>query len=518
MADGTYSGAWRGGSGRPAADRDALGALFDRLRDQVTQAEGRAEAAFGELASALDQPGDPETLLSRTESALAAPREAASGAWRLAGEVDALAGVLRGRAAREEDDGRLAALCSLGGELRDRAGRLSQRLAEAEAEVARALERLSASLGQWDSAAADQERRLAETVEAELAAEARRTAEIVRLLEVVERRVAEPAAVETRAERRAGARSAALLTSAGVACLGLAALIALLGPPFPLGAPPADPQELAAQAEVALRGRILVAPPRIAQPEEFALPPGSLAPGPEADVQKRLAAAMAAADAGQPAALRALAEAGQVRAQMYLAKLYELGRGGLTVDSVQARRWTAQAAEAGDPVAMHNLALYYLEGRGGARDDAAAARLLKRAAAAGIADSQFNLGLVYETGAGVDRNLVEAYRWFQIAAGNGDLKARERAVALEARLSPQELASADRRVARFRPGAEDGDEEAALIPGAATVAEAQKKLARLGFYIGPTDGRETLAYRQAVEAYRDSLRSQAATGNAPGDR
>ncbi len=44
-------------------------------------------------------------------------------------------------------------------------------------------------------------------------------------------------------------------------------------------------------------------------------------------------------------------------------------------------------------------------------------------------------------------------------------------------------------------------EEALLIPGASTIVEAQKKLARLGYYIGPTDGQDNPAYRRAVEAF-----------------
>ncbi|MGA0604398.1 tetratricopeptide repeat protein [Phenylobacterium sp. VNQ135] len=303
-----------------------------------------------------------------------------------------------------------------------------------------------------------------------------------------------------------------MLLSAGVACLGLTTLAVVLEPPFSLA-----PQDaVSAPANIVLRGPILVAPPRFAALDEHA-PPSGAPPLSDAEAQQALASAIAAAEQGRPGAvarLRTLAEAGASRAQMYLAKLYESGK-GVPVDSAEARRWTARAADAGDAVAMHNLALYYLEGRGGPRDEVMAASLFKRSASAGVADSQFNLALLYEAGTGVDRNLVEAYRWFQVAANAGDLKARERAVSLETRLSPKEMSGAERLAAAFRPGMAEPD-ETVLIPGAATIAESQKKLGRLGFYIGPTDGQDTPEYRQAVNAYRKSQRTQSAAAASAG--
>ena len=525
LADGTHSAGSCGRAGKLTTDQTVLRGLFDRLRDHVAGAEDQASAAFDELPAALDGAEDSAAVRTRAEPLLAAPRSAVEELERLKGEV----AVMRGRLERSRDPtatSRLTAFRDLEAELADRSALLASRLVEAEAAVEQALAGLAMRLGRWDLAATEQARRLGQVIENGLAAEDSRTADVLRLLKAIEQRLStsapqarpESAAVPKTVspDRRRGVRAAALLTSAGVACMGLAALVAVLESPIILRRPAPDGPR-AEMSDLAVRGRILIAPPRAAELDEFVPPEAPGGTKVEPSERRTLAEAMAAADAGRLGPLRALAEAGQSRAQMYLAKLYEQGR-GVAADSGEARRWTAQAAEGGDPVAMHNLALYYLEGRGGPRDDAAAARLLRRAALAGIADSQFNLALLYETGTGVDRNLVEAYRWFQIAAGNGDLKARERAVALEARLSSQELASADRRVARFRPGAGDDSEDVVLIPGTVTVAEAQKKLARLGLYIGPTDGRDTPAYRQAVEIYRESQRTEASGAGAPGDR
>lgn len=513
MTDAWDSGALDGGSGAAGTDRAALRGLFDRLRQHVAQAEGRADAALDELSASLSQSEDPVSLRERAADVFAGQREAVRGVARLADEVGAMAHGLESRLARG-DQARATALRAVDRELRDAAARLDERLAAAEAEVERAVAALGQRLARWEAAAAEQDDRLAGRLAAEVAAaEVRRSDEVARLLAAAERRTAEPAPEPPPVEaqpRRRGSRSAALLLSAGVACLGLTTLAVLLEPPLSQDAPAAE-----AGAEVVLRGPILIAPPRFADADEFAPPRVGGGPALPADAQKALAAAIGDVEAGRAggvARLRSLAEAGMPRAQMYLAKLYEAGK-GVGADSAEARRWTARAADAGDPVAMHNLALYYLQGRGGPRDDAMAARLLRRAAGAGVADSQFNLALLYETGAGVERNLVEAYRWFQVAANAGDLKARERAVALEARLSPREMASAERVAMTFRPGAEV--EETVLVPGAATVAESQKKLARLGFYIGPTDGQDTPAYRQAVEAYRRSQSPSIAQAGQP---
>lgn len=520
MGSSWHSVAPVGGSGSSETDRAALRGLFDRLRDHVSQAEQRVDAALEDLTGVLVAAEDAPSLHARAEPVLAEQRSVAAGVARLAKQVGSVADAAEAQLLHNGDAER-GALREVGVELQASAARLEARLADAEAEVHGAVRRLADRLDRWDEASAETDRRLADAINAGLgAAEERQAEQIARLVAAVERKSEaaasappaisvptsedEPHAGATALQRR-GSRSAALLLSAGVACLGLTTLAVLLEPPFPVG----EPAGTAAHAEIVLRGPIIVAPPRYAEAEELVAPPATDL-GSAPDAQKQLAAAISGAEAGRPGAvarLRGLAEAGMPRAQMYLAKLYESGR-GVAADPAEARRWTAQAADAGDPVAMHNLALYYLQGRGGPRDDAMAARLFKRSASAGVADSQFNLGLLYETGAGVDRNLVEAYRWFQVAAIAGDLKARERAVSLEVKLSEREVARGERMASSFRPGAGEL-QETILAPGAATIAESQKKLARLGLYIGPTDGQDSAAYRQAVEAYR---RSRAADG------
>lgn len=494
-------------------DRAALRRLVDRVRDHLAQSEARAETELGRLGQALADGSDlPRgALQDLAEDILAKQRGTARDLARLSGELEQMASDLDRRLARA-DDSRALALRALADEVAALADRIGARADEAQDRSAQALARLSERLTRWEAAAEARGQRVAEIFAEQLQeSEARREVQLGEILRAPKPAEAVPPPAEPSgpADSPAAApappavsrsRSGALLLATGVACLGLVTLAVVLEPPPLLRSPAGE------AGEVTLRGPIVLTPPRRAQLDDPSLPAPAQPQGQDAAaMQKAFLAAAADAEAGRPgglARLRSLADRGVPRAQMYLAKLYEGGLAGLAQDSAEARRWTARAADAGDPVAMHNLALYYLKGRGGPRDDAMAARLLRRAAAAGVTDSQFNLAMLYETGAGVERNLVEAYRWFQIAASNGDLAARGRAVALEDRLSPKELALAERAAGRFRPGSEAAEEETVLVAGAATVAESQKKLARLGYYIGPTDGQDSPAYRAAVEAFR----------------
>ena len=144
---------------------------------------------------------------------------------------------------------------------------------------------------------------------------------------------------------------------------------------------------------------------------------------------------------------------------------------------VEARRLTAMAAEAGEPKAMHNLAVYFFRGDGGAQDLASAAQWFRKAAAAGVVESQFNLGLLYQSGSGVSKDLAQARQWFERAAASGDAEAREAALALDPKT-------------------------AALAAAPLDLRDAQRILARLGYYHGAVDGHATPAFRTALAGYQ----------------
>jgi localization factor PodJL len=62
----------------------------------------------------------------------------------------------------------------------------------------------------------------------------------------------------------------------------------------------------------------------------------------------------------------------------------------------------------------------------GKPDMARAAKWFAAAAAHGLPDSQFNYGVLNERGIGVTRNVSEAYKWFSLAARQGDKDAIKR--------------------------------------------------------------------------------------------
>jgi localization factor PodJL len=203
--------------------------------------------------------------------------------------------------------------------------------------------------------------------------------------------------------------------------------------------------------------------------------------------------------------LRKAANLGYAPAEFYLAKLYETGEAGVKKDAVQARVWTQRAADAGDPKAMHNLALYFFEGDGGPKNTTSAAQWFRRAADLGLVDSQFNLGRLYEDGFGVSQNPAEAYKWYLIAAKSGDAESRMSALRLKGQLSAEAQAAAERAAQGFEAQAPGlgGQLAQATGPGADDgMALAQRALSRLGYYQGPADGVSSPALKFAIAAYQ----------------
>jgi localization factor PodJL len=306
----------------------------------------------------------------------------------------------------------------------------------------------------------------------------------------------------------------ALMVAGGAAFLsvGAAGVVLMEGPGANRQAHETQPFE-APRAAVAL-APATSAPP--ASPIEAPVAP-TAAPAATTPAQDAIATdfvkAAAAAERKQPGALarlKAIADGGHPPAQIFLARLYETGQAGVTLNLGEARRWTARAADAGDPTAMHNLALYYFRGEGGPQDTAAAAQWFKKAAQHGVVDSQYNLGLLYQSGSGVPRDLAQAYKWFTIAANSGDGEARASAMDLEAKLPAAQLATAESQAAAFEPaGGAPASQALAYGP---SVVSAQKILGRLGYYKGRPDGSNSRDLKLAVTAYQRD-QGLAATGS-----
>ena len=157
-------------------------------------------------------------------------------------------------------------------------------------------------------------------------------------------------------------------------------------------------------------------------------------------------------------------------ASFNLAQLHDGGR-GVAADPAEAARLYRQAAARGHAGAQVNLGRLYRDGRGVRQDDAAAVRWYQRAADQGHPFAQFNLALMYRAGDGVAQDDVAAHMWLSLAAARlaGDEReaaaaARARAVdsraALERRMSPGQVAAAERLARQWRPGAAARQESA----------------------------------------------------------
>ena len=62
----------------------------------------------------------------------------------------------------------------------------------------------------------------------------------------------------------------------------------------------------------------------------------------------------------------------------------------------------------------------------------------------GEAEAQYDLGLMYSTGQNVEQDYITAHKWFNLAALNGNNRAREERKELADMMSASEVAEAQR--------------------------------------------------------------------------
>ncbi|MGB8278386.1 MAG: hypothetical protein WCF20_10720 [Methylovirgula sp.] len=142
-------------------------------------------------------------------------------------------------------------------------------------------------------------------------------------------------------------------------------------------------------------------------------------------------------------------------AQYRLGSLYEKGL-GVGRDLALAKSWYQKAATAGNVRAMHNLAVLTAEGGDSDKPDyAAAAQWFRKAAEYGVRDSQYNLAILLARGLGIPQNLALSYRWFAIAAAQGDEDAGKKRDDVGARLGAADLVAAKATAAAFHAKAPD---------------------------------------------------------------
>lgn len=110
-----------------------------------------------------------------------------------------------------------------------------------------------------------------------------------------------------------------------------------------------------------------------------------------------------------------------------------------------------QEAEAGNEESQCNLGLMYANGWGGKRNQLEAIKWLKRSAEQGDTSAQHNLGVIYMDGLGVDKDLINAYAWLHLSASSGLHQPKRWRDIIEAILSSEQIADAQRRANKLKP-------------------------------------------------------------------
>ena len=116
-------------------------------------------------------------------------------------------------------------------------------------------------------------------------------------------------------------------------------------------------------------------------------------------------------------ALQQKAEAGDVRSQLMLGMLYQLGCGVVKPDASLELAWYRKAADQGSSIGENQIGTYYDLREG--HDQAEGFRWYRKAADRGDAAAQNNVAIMYEGGLGVKADLAEAAAWYRRAVENG---------------------------------------------------------------------------------------------------
>ena len=155
---------------------------------------------------------------------------------------------------------------------------------------------------------------------------------------------------------------------------------------------------------------------------------------------------------------RKAADQGNPDAQFILGGTYYAGR-GVPKDYAAAAEWFRKAADQGNVKAQFLLGQMYDRGEGVPQDYAAAVSWYRKAADQGLAQAQFLLGSRYLQGQGVPQDYTQAHMWLNIAAANLQEKEyRDKAIenrdGVAARMTPAQIAEAQRRAREWKPKSE----------------------------------------------------------------
>jgi len=107
-------------------------------------------------------------------------------------------------------------------------------------------------------------------------------------------------------------------------------------------------------------------------------------------------------------------------------------------------------AESGNVDAQVTLAKMYRDGSGVTQNVVTAAKWFQSAASLGQSEAQLAIGELFEEGHGVAQDFVKAHMWYNLAAAAGVSGAETRRNAIGAKMTPEQLADAQRLASQWR--------------------------------------------------------------------
>ena len=132
------------------------------------------------------------------------------------------------------------------------------------------------------------------------------------------------------------------------------------------------------------------------------------------------------------------------------------GKAWEQAEYAESAKWYHLAAKQGHAEAQYLLADMYAEGlygtgNSGKQDRISAAEWYRRAADQGCLNALGRLSVIYREGSGVPLDYIEAYKWASIASEKGDELFKFDLNWLTKRMSPPQVAEAQRRTRDWRP-------------------------------------------------------------------
>ncbi|HSY18637.1 MAG TPA: tetratricopeptide repeat-containing serine protease family protein [Candidatus Acidoferrales bacterium] len=159
---------------------------------------------------------------------------------------------------------------------------------------------------------------------------------------------------------------------------------------------------------------------------------------------------------------RKAADQGYAPAQNSLGDCYHLGQ-GIAQDNTEAMKWFRMSAKQGNDMAQFNIGNFYYEGNAVIKDAAEAVSWWSKAANQGNSIAQYNLGASYANGDGVPKNYIQAYKWVSLSTAQGYAHAKKFLAVIEMRMTPEQVAEAQKISAAFVPQKEIQN-SAAFVP------------------------------------------------------